>query len=586
MTKNFTLTLLFAALSLTTLQAKQRTEAQLKQIALKALTKHTSSTGTNSSKQAAQSATAAILSKMDSRSAISVYGAKGQGFVVLSNDDRFMAVLGESAHDYDAVNMPCGLKWWMDAMDASLTTRMSQASSEVSATGYQPQADYGPLLKTEWGQTEPYNLNCPYNINDSLCYTGCVATAAAQVMYYFKYPQHEVEGGNTVGLYNGISKTTTYQYATFKYTFDFDNMLTSYSGNYTDEQANAVAELMAAAGIAVKMRYSAVNGIGSAAYTIDQAAAMANNFDYDSLSILLMHRAYFSDSQWMQTIEKELKNNRPILYSGGNAKSAHAFVIDGMRKEDGKVHVNWGWSGYEDEYYDISYLVPDKNHDYRFNQDMNIGFDTHTTYEKQYNTTNNQPTHSSVICLENCEVGTSTDETYNGLPYIKTSRLNNKNWRYFTGTVNVMVKNEQGETMLDSVFVKTQDLAYGWGYDESGLKPMYLIPEGQNWPAGKYKVYFVAYPEEAPTTVNPVYIREKGWIYYTLNIKEDKEGNKTYSFGDDDDTSAIHSVNASTADDSTAETRYFDLSGRQLSAPQHGINIVKQGNVTRKIVVK
>lgn len=49
-----------------------------------------------------------------------------------------------------------------------------------------------PLLTTQWDQYEPYNDSCPYGIElgqPAHALTGCVATAMAQVMKYWNYPE-------------------------------------------------------------------------------------------------------------------------------------------------------------------------------------------------------------------------------------------------------------------------------------------------------------------------------------------------------------------------------------------------------------
>lgn len=53
-------------------------------------------------------------------------------------------------------------------------------------------------------------------------------------------------------------------------TFDWDNMLPQYSGDCTAEQADAVAQLMLACGVAVDMEYSP-SASGAYSYQVGQA---------------------------------------------------------------------------------------------------------------------------------------------------------------------------------------------------------------------------------------------------------------------------------------------------------------------------
>ena len=61
----------------------------------------------------------------------------------------------------------------------------------------------------------------------------------------------------------------------------------------------------------------------------------------------------------MTLIDNELKAKRPILYSGQSSDGGHEFVCDGS---DGKglYHINWGWGGYQDGYFDLTILQPQK----------------------------------------------------------------------------------------------------------------------------------------------------------------------------------------------------------------------------------
>lgn len=49
------------------------------------------------------------------------------------------------------------------------------------------------------------------------------------------------------------------------------------------------------------------------------------------------------------------------------------------------------------------------------------------------------------------------------------------------------------------------------------------------------------------------------------------------------ETTAIDSLNAITSDN---KAEYYDMQGRRINALQKGINIVKNGNTTRKIIIK
>ena len=70
--------------------------------------------------------------------------------------------------------------------------------------------------------------------------------------------------------------------------------------------------------------------------------------------------------------------------------------------------------------------------------------------------------------------------------------------------------------------------------------------------------------------------------YMVDNNSSTSAGAKMYSIGFDDTATAIDNLN-NTADDKAI---YYDLQGHRLNGPQKGINIVKRGNKTMKVIIK
>lgn len=71
--------------------------------------------------------------------------------------------------------------------------------------------------------------------------------------------------------------------------------------------------------------------------------------------------------------------------------------------------------------------------------------------------------------------------------------------------------------------------------------------------------------------------------YMIDNTTAPAAGAKMFSIGfDNDGTTAIDNLNT-IADDNAI---YYDLQGNRLSAPQKGINIVKRGSKTMKVIIK
>ena len=70
--------------------------------------------------------------------------------------------------------------------------------------------------------------------------------------------------------------------------------------------------------------------------------------------------------------------------------------------------------------------------------------------------------------------------------------------------------------------------------------------------------------------------------YMVDNSTTPAAGAKMFSIGFDDSTTAIDSLNT-IADD---KAEYYDLQGKRLNEPQKGINIVKRGGKTMKVIIK
>lgn len=123
--------------------------------------------------------------------------------------------------------------------------------------------------------------------------------------------------------------------------------------NYTDAQAAAVAKLLYHCGVACEMDYGPSSGANVT------PAILSTYFGYDSDLMQDLNRDVFTLAEWSQIMDKELTAKRPILYSGQSSDGGHEFVCDGT-DGNGLYHINWGWGGYQDGYFDVTILNPDK----------------------------------------------------------------------------------------------------------------------------------------------------------------------------------------------------------------------------------
>lgn len=293
---------------------------------------------------------------IDGANTIYLFTSKsGKGFVAVAADDAVEALLGYG--DEAIVNsrneMSPEFSYWLDRISkqVSYAAKLSAEGKDVSAP--QKQRPYrepiAPLCATKWNQAEPYYNETPIK-NNAHCYTGCTATAVAQVMKCHNWPPQ----GTGSHSYDWEDQTLSIDFS--DYTFDWDNMLDVYDGSETEAQANAVAQLMKAVGYAIDSAYDSAS-TGTSAYTDKIGGALGLYFGYDK-SVIFRERSFYDLYDWEDMLYSSIQAGSPALYGGLSYFSGHTFVIDGY-DTDGYFHVNWGWGGMSDGYFLIDLLDPD-----------------------------------------------------------------------------------------------------------------------------------------------------------------------------------------------------------------------------------
>ena len=276
-----------------------------------------------------------------------------EGFVVMAADDRVKPILGYSlTGKFVTENMPENLVGWLqgyneqiqDAINNNLSAETSVKTEwhdlkEGTFTKEAVRTAVSPLITTSWDQNYPYNSLCPTNANGpgGHAYAGCVATAMAQIMKYWEYPN----------------------------TYLWENMPNSISSTSDPDEIEAIAKLISDCGVAVDMNYGAVS---SGAWSGMASDALKNVFLYAPSATYVSKESY-EDAQWIAFLKHELDEGRPLFYNGNYIGGGHAFVCDGYRSDD-YFHFNWGWSGSDgpngnDGYWVIGALNP--NNTYNLN---------------------------------------------------------------------------------------------------------------------------------------------------------------------------------------------------------------------------
>lgn len=290
-----------------------------------------------------------------------------KGFVfACEQDGKNMIIAYSKDSQLDINNLPPAFIAWIEQYNSKSTYTQTIAPERSNV---QPL-----LVDTKWGQGDPYNRQCPIH-NGSTSVTGCVATAMAQVMRYYQYPD---VGRGTIDYYTNSNHIHVVRDLS-AYPFRWEKMRGSYGNKTSGDEGDAVASLMASCGASVHMDYSSS---ASGAYQQDLVRGYVSNFEYDE-DCAYVEREYFTNAEWHSMLQDELAHGRPVNY-GGSSKTdgGHSFVIDGFVYENGSTpyyHINWGWNGNCDGYYLISDLhpvnngIPEVNQGFSSNQSMVIG---------------------------------------------------------------------------------------------------------------------------------------------------------------------------------------------------------------------
>ncbi len=407
-----------------------------------------------------------------------------QGFVIVSGDDRAETILGYTEQgQYDEENLPENFRWWLEmtAKEIEALSLQGEAQREAPARKVKTHRAITPLLVTEWNQgsaTEEgyiYNTLCP-TINGKHCITGCVATAGAQIMYYYQWPKKatSVVPGYTTE-YSQADTSADLPAVTFKWA-DMKPVYTS--ADKGTPAAEAVARLMLYCGYAANMWY----GLGaSSAATSTLARGMAEYFDYDPNTFRTVYRDTYSIEEWDELIYQELAASRPIVYSGSSFTGGHAFICDGYDGE-GMYHFNWGWGGSYNGFFTLQATNPysqgeSTREGYVFQQYVTIGIQPNTGTGAP-----DDPNRDDEWEEETIEgiVATASNPSLEGTTI--TMRLSNQNEESCYFGFGMGELNAEGSiTVIDTQYENYQsvELKKNWGFGEMSFDVSgYELSEG------------------------------------------------------------------------------------------------------------
>ena len=387
------------------------------------------------------------------------------GFVIVSGDDSLTELVGYSdSGSFDPDNMPDNMRSWLQAYSGYVASvQAGESKAKRQQLGNVTTIIVRPLVSTEWNQSEPFNGMTPID-NGERCVTGCVATAMAQIMKYYEWPERG-EGSHSYTDDSGHSLSADFSQSVY----DWDNMLDEYNSyydqnmnivnEYSDAQADAVAKLMLDCGISTEMNYTLY---GSGAPTTNVVTALEEYFNYTAN---LYYRSNMLSEDFMGKLLEELDNRRPVMFVGYSLESGHAFVADGYDSNK-FLHINWGWGGLSDGFFNVNYLDPDNlgigggTGGYRYTQ----------SFVSSYPNFTGKPQETKQMKLDYLDYGdydpgifiNATQFPQNRQQTVSLSNVHNPNASDYTGEIGVAAFDTDGNmTIIHTYTQRISDFPSG-----------------------------------------------------------------------------------------------------------------------------
>lgn len=264
------------------------------------------------------------------------------------------------------------------ANDIRVTPRITVDTVSVTYGEWMTKRKIGPLVTTKWNQTYPFNKYMPSSSlweNKSFSYyrglppVGCVNVALGQLLASNQQP-FVASGVNGTYQWNDILDISNYSNLSeflpgqSSYAFESDTVALS--------KVNKLADFLNYLSIITQSTVSG-NGTGSNIQNACNAMQILDSSYYSNAHIV----SYSEDSD--SFLDCIIDDNKPVYFRGTSASSntGHAWLVDGYLSRERYMyitilvglgpgtstsrriqqsylcHINWGYSGKYDGYYNI-----------------------------------------------------------------------------------------------------------------------------------------------------------------------------------------------------------------------------------------
>ncbi len=222
-----------------------------------------------------------------------------------------------------------------------------------------------PLVQSQWDQEEAdgklcYNRFTPILSTGDHATCGCVATAMAQVMRYYQFPTAAREPVTRTCFINVYQAAAAEDPAcitnltTQAGVYDWSKMPLVPRDGATDAECAAIGKLTSDAGISVNMSYGMDATGSSGTFLFHIPGALTDVFGYANADYYSMDDNV-SDDVIARAMLANFNAGCPVIMGISGNNGGHAIVGDGYGYNDETlyVHLNMGWSGQEDFWYNL-----------------------------------------------------------------------------------------------------------------------------------------------------------------------------------------------------------------------------------------